>query len=131
MGIFGGTISNLERGLDFSAAKQKTIAQNIANVDTPNYKTKTVSFNEFLTDAKKTTLNAQRTDQKHMNFGTQTSTSGVFDYQNFRYSNNGNGVDMDKEQANLATNQLYYNALVDRVSGKLNTLQTVIKGGSR
>ena len=119
MGIFGGTISNLERGLDFSAAKQKTIAQNIANVDTPNYKARSVSFNAY------------RTDQKHMNFGVQTSTSGVFDYQNFRYSNNGNGVDMDKEQANLATNQLYYNALVDRVSGKLNTLQTVIKGGSR
>ncbi|MFJ7970792.1 flagellar basal body rod protein FlgB [Psychrobacillus sp. NPDC096389] len=131
MGIFGGTISNLERGLDFSAAKQKTIAQNIANVDTPNYKARSVSFNEFLTDAKKTTIAAHRTDQKHMIFGTQTSTSGVFDYQNFRYSNNGNGVDMDKEQANLATNQLYYNALVDRVSGKLNTLQTVIKGGSR
>lgn len=131
MGIFGGTISSLERGLDFSAAKQKTIAQNIANVDTPNYKTRSVSFNEFLTDAKKTNISAYRTDQKHMNFGVQTSTSGAFDYQNFRYSNNGNGVDMDKEQANLATNQLYYNALVDRVSGKLNTLQTVIKGGSR
>lgn len=131
MGIFGGTISNLERGLDFSAAKQKTIAQNIANVDTPNYKARSVSFNEFLSDAKTTTIAAQRTEQKHLNFSGKTSASGVFDYQNFRYSNNGNGVDMDKEQANLATNQLYYNALVDRVSGKLNTLQTVIKGGSR
>ena len=36
---------------------------------------------------------------------------------------------MDAEQANLATNQIYYNALIDRVSGKLNTLNTVIKGG--
>ena len=47
----------------------------------------------------------------------------------YRYSHNGNGVDMDKEQANLATNQIYYNALVDRMNGKLNTLQNVIKGG--
>ncbi|TQR07759.1 flagellar basal body rod protein FlgB [Psychrobacillus soli] len=131
MGIFGGTISNLERGLDFSAAKQKTIAQNIANVDTPNYKTKSVNFNKFLATAKKNTISTHRTEEKHMNFSMQTSASGVYDYKNFRYSNNGNGVDMDKEQANLATNQLYYNALVDRVSGKLNTLQTVIKGGSR
>ena len=131
MDIFGGTISNLERGLGFSAAKQKTIAQNIANVDTPNYKARSVSFNGFLSEAKKSTISANRTEQKHMNFSMQTSTSGVFDFKNFRYSNNGNGVDMDKEQANLATNQLYYNALVDRVSGKLNTLQTVIKGGGR
>lgn len=129
MSIFGGTISNLERGLDFSAAKQKTIAQNIANVDTPNYKTRTVSFNEFLSAAKKSTISAYKTEDKHIDFKMNQSNSGVFDYTNFRYSSNGNGVDMDKEQANLATNQLYYNALVDRVSGKLNTLQSVIKGG--
>ncbi|WP_144509263.1 flagellar basal body rod protein FlgB [Bacillus sp. FJAT-22090] len=129
MSIFGGTISNLEKGLDFSAAKQKTIAQNIANVDTPNYKARSVSFNEFLSAAKKSTVSAYRTEEKHIDFKMSTSNSGVFDYSNFRYSSNGNGVDMDKEQANLATNQLYYNALVDRVSGKLNTLQTVIKGG--
>ena len=30
MSIFGGTISSLEKGLDFSATKQKAIAQNIA-----------------------------------------------------------------------------------------------------
>lgn len=36
---------------------------------------------------------------------------------------------MDKEQADLAANQIYYNALVDRINGKFNTLQNVIKGG--
>ena len=56
MSIFGGTISSLEQGLDFSATKQKTIAQNIANVDTPNYKAKNVSFNEYLSDAKQSTI---------------------------------------------------------------------------
>lgn len=130
MGIFSGTIENLERGLNFSAMKQKTIAQNIANVDTPNYKAKSVSFNDYLDNAKKTSISAYRTEEKHINFQASSSSSAVFDYSNLRYSSNGNGVDMDKEQANLATNQLYYNALVDRMSGKLNTLQTVIKGGS-
>ena len=61
---------------------------------------------------------------------TKTSHVGISSYNNLSYRNNGNGVDMDKEQANLATNQIHYNALVDRVSGKLNTLQTVIRGGS-
>lgn len=129
MGIFGGTISNLERGLNFSAAKQKTIAQNIANVDTPNYKTRSVSFKNYLADATNSSFQASKSSEKHFDFTTRNSSSGVYDYASFRYSHNGNGVDMDKEQANLATNQLYYNALVDRVSGKLNTLQTVIKGG--
>lgn len=129
MGIFGGTISNLERGLDFSAIKHKAIAQNIANVDTPNYKAKSVNFKEFLNDAKQSTISAYRTNEKHFDFQVQSRSQGVFKYTNFKYSENGNGVDMDKEQANLATNQIYYNALVDRMNGKLNTLQTVIKGG--
>lgn len=130
MSIFGGTISNLERGLDFSATKQKAIAQNIANIDTPNYKTKTVNFDTYLSDAKKSTISAYRTTEKHINFEMKTSNIGISSYNNLSYRNNGNGVDMDKEQANLATNQIHYNALVDRVSGKLNTLQTVIRGGS-
>ncbi|ALC86035.1 MULTISPECIES: flagellar basal body rod protein FlgB [Bacillaceae] len=129
MSIFGGTISNLERGLDFSAIKQKAIAQNIANVDTPNYKAKSVSFGDVFSEAKQSTISANRTNEKHFNFQMNVSSPGVYNYANFRYNHNGNGVDMDKEQANLATNQIYYNALVDRVSGKLNTLQTVIKGG--
>lgn len=130
MSIFSGTISSLEKGLDFSATKQKTIAQNIANVDTPNYKSKSVSFNEFLSSAKQSTISANRTQAKHIDFETKSSTAGVFNYSNYSYNHNGNGVDMDKEQANLATNQIYYNALIDRMSGKLNTLQTVVRGGS-
>ncbi|WP_277584156.1 flagellar basal body rod protein FlgB [Psychrobacillus antarcticus] len=129
MSIFGGAISSLEQGLGFSATKQKAIAQNIANVDTPNYKAKSVSFSEYLSSAKHSTISAHRTQVKHIDFHTNSSTYGVFDYANYRYNHNGNGVDMDKEQANLATNQIYYNALIDRMSGKLNTLQTVIKGG--
>ena len=128
MSIFGGTISSLEKGLDFSATKQKAIAQNIANVDTPNYKAKSISFGEYLSSAKQSSISAHRTQEKHIKFKTKHD-SGVFDYSNYRYNHNGNGVDMDKEQANLATNQIYYNALIDRMSGKLNTLQTVIKGG--
>ncbi|MBH9787504.1 flagellar basal body rod protein FlgB, partial [Clostridioides difficile] len=57
------------------------------------------------------------------------STPGVNIVENLRYRNNGNAVDMDAEQAKLAENQIYYNALIDRVNGKLNTLNTVIKGG--
>jgi flagellar basal-body rod protein FlgB len=38
-------------------------------------------------------------------------------------------VNMDTEQAKLAENTIYYNALIERLNGKFNTLNTVIKGG--
>lgn len=129
MSLFGGTIQNLEKGLAYASVKQKAIAQNIANVDTPNYKSKDVSFEQMFSEAKRSPVTAYRTDNKHFDFRMRDYSPGVFSYTNMRYRQNGNGVDMDKEQANLATNQIYYNALIDRVSGKLRSLQTVIKGG--
>lgn len=129
LNLFGGTISSLEKGLSYATLKQKTIAQNIANVDTPNYKAKDVSFKDMLRDAEKTDFSAYKTDSRHYDFKFSPSTPGVFSYEDFKYRNNGNGVDMDAEQAKMAENTIYYNALIDRISGKFNTLNTVIKGG--
>lgn len=130
MSLFSGTITNLEQGLSYASIKNKTIAQNIANVDTPNYKAKDVSFKQMLTDAQTTSVSASRTNSKHIEFQQESATPGVYSYSNLNYRENGNGVDMDKEQASLAKNTIYYNALIERVSSKYSTLQTVIKGGN-
>ncbi|KOS69474.1 flagellar basal body rod protein FlgB [Lysinibacillus contaminans] len=129
MNLFGGTISSLENGLSYATLNQKTIANNIANVDTPNYKAKNVNFKNMLEEEKQSSISAYRTDNRHYDFSITQSTPGVSDIDNLRYRNNGNAVDMDEQQAKMAENQIYYNALIDRVNGKLNTLNTVIKGG--
>lgn len=129
MDLFGGTISSLEKGLSYATLKNKAIAQNIANVDTPNYKAKEVSFRRIFEDVQKEPLTSNRTDARHFEFEVGQSTSDLYSYDNFRARPNGNGVNMDAEQASLAENQIYYNALIDRVSGKLSTLNNVIKGG--
>lgn len=129
MNLFGGTISNLEKGLSYATLKSKAIAQNIANVDTPNYKAKEVSFKDVFSEVKQANVASNKTDVRHYDFKASTSTPGVYSYENFRTRPNGNGVNMDAEQASLAENTIYYNALIDRVSGKLSTLNTVIKGG--
>ena len=129
LNLFGGTISSLEKGLSYATLKNKAIAQNIANVDTPNYKAQDVSFKKMLAEAEQTGMAAYRTDTRHYEFEIAQSTPGVYSYENFRARHNGNGVNMDAEQASLAENQIYYNALIDRVSGKLSSLNNVIKGG--
>lgn len=129
MNLFGGTINKLEKGLSYASIKNKAIAQNIANVDTPNYKTKEVSFKDVFADVKKTAISASRTDARHYDFHIEVGKSGVYSNENFRSRPNGNAVNMDAEQAKLAENTIYYNALVERVNGKFGTLNTVIKGG--
>ena len=129
MDLFGGTIRSLESGLSFATLKNKTIAQNIANVDTPNYKTKEVSFKDVLNDVQTATISANRTDARHYDFNIEIGSNGVYSNDNFRARPNGNAVNMDTEQAKLAENTIYYNALIDRLNGKFNTLNSVIKGG--
>lgn len=130
MTIFSGTISSLEQGLKYASLNQKVIAQNISNNDTPGYKAKTVRFDDVLNEAKQTIISSKQTDTRHYRFsGTSNgSTSVVKNIVN--YQNDGNSVDLDNEMADLAANQIYYNALISRISSKFTTLNSVIKGGN-
>lgn len=130
MSLFSGTISTLENAMNYSSTKQKVIAQNISNVDTPNYKSKEVSFRSELGSAMERSIAAKRTDIRHFDFaGTTSSNIAISTNESTSYQGNGNNVDLDKEMADLATNQIYYNALTERINGKFQTLQSVIRGG--
>src|ERR1700683_2651153 len=51
--MLDGVTSSLERYMDLLSARQKLVASNIANADTPGYKTQDVDFQfEFMTLAK-------------------------------------------------------------------------------
>ena len=130
MELFSDTFKTLERGLSFSSAKQKVISQNIANSDTPHYKAKDISkTNSFGTELQ-SAIQSYRTDERHLNFQAQgRDTFPIVNQKNVQYNNNGNSVDVDKEMTDLASNQIYYNALSERLAGKFNSLENVIRGG--
>ncbi len=83
MDLFGGTISSLEKGLSYATLKNKAIAQNIANVDTPNYKAKEVSFKQIFENVQKEPLASYKTDARHYDFEIKQSTPGLYSYDNF------------------------------------------------
>ncbi|GAA0461208.1 flagellar basal body rod protein FlgB [Alkalibacillus silvisoli] len=125
MQLFDQTIHNLQRGLDYSSVKNQTIAHNISNVNTPNYKAKQVSFKDEFESAK---LEALRTDERHIPFSNNHSPFSISARQDVTYNNNGNSVDIDKEMNELAQNQLYYEALTERINGKFNSIKSVVGG---
>jgi flagellar basal-body rod protein FlgB len=119
-------MKNLEMALDGSSLKQKTISNNLANVDTPGYKAKQTVFKQEF----ERSLNAKRTNQRHFSFSTDRPSSFYVKEQSGTTMNhNGNNVDVDKEMAELAKNQLYYQTLVQRINGKFNSIKMVVKGG--
>lgn len=129
MKLFSNTVSLLEQGLNYSSLKSKTISQNIANVDTPNYKAKSVSFKSELNQATHSDTQSFKTDNRHFEFKEIENKGSQVTSKNANYNSAGNGVDMDSEMSDLATNQIYYNALVERLNGNFQTIQSVIRGG--
>ncbi|RFA37702.1 flagellar basal body rod protein FlgB [Virgibacillus dokdonensis] len=131
MSLFNGTIQALEHSLGYSSAKNRAISSNLANLDTPNYKAKDVTFKNYLAHELSQPIQAKTTNSRHIGFQGDTQPAGykTFINQATSYQHNGNNVDVDKEMADLAENQIYYQALVDRISGKFGSLQTALKGG--
>lgn len=131
LNLFSPVIGQLEHGLQASAVKQKTYAANIANVDTPNYKAQRVSFQTQLENHLTLSTNsALRTDPRHISF-SKNSAEGIKleTLHTTQRQPNGNNVDIDLEMAELAKNQLWYNAMTERISGKFSSLRSVINEG--
>ncbi|MDP4083029.1 MAG: flagellar basal body rod protein FlgB [Bacillota bacterium] len=130
MKLFSDTFNTLNQALNYASLKQKVISQNIANVDTPNYKAKDVSFNSIFQNELSQGFSTYRTDKRHIDFSSDSSSQPeIITKQNVQYNNNGNSVDMDQEMSDLATNQIYYDALVQQLNSKFSNLQAVITGG--
>lgn len=132
MQLFSKSFQSLEQALSTASLKQRVHSANIANVDTPNYKSKQVSFQSALNNAlDNQSISSYKTHAKHLAFSSETTqnTPSIKVNNSTQYTPNGNNVDMDHEMAELAKNQLWYNAVTERVSGKFNSLSTVINGG--
>ncbi|WP_139031806.1 flagellar basal body rod protein FlgB, partial [Bacillus subtilis] len=74
-------------------------------------------------------LEVIKTDYRHVDFSDTDSNYSIVASGDTSYQQNGNNVDVDKEMTELAQNQINYQALVERMNGKFNSLKTVLTGG--
>lgn len=117
----------LKKGVEAANLRAKTIANNMANINTKNYKKFSVVFEENLKNSD-STLSLKRTNKKHF-AGNNDSIGDITIKQSKDTSmrTDGNNVDLTIEKVNQAANTLKYNALITRINGKYNELKTVIK----
>ncbi len=130
------TIQVLSSALNASTLRSRVILNNVANIDTPGYKSKEVVFEETLQRAineKATDFIGKRTHPLHIPIGKDPLSPNVLpsviENNNTWIQNNGNNVDVEYEMTKLAENTLWYNALVQQTSGHFAKLREVIKEG--
>lgn len=119
----------MSRALDASSLRQKSISNNIANVDTPNYQATTVSFEEMLQKEFSSSFVGNRSNDKHVTIGAAGRIpSPVLKTDNSVLRNNGNGVDLDFEMTEMSKNTLWYQSLTYSINEEFNLLKTVTRG---
>ena len=122
---FNNSMQLLNKGLDLSWQKQKLIQDNVANVSTPGYKAKYMSFEEEMKQSLKAHKNKSKSEFANAinNFDATISES-----QNESDRLDGNNVVIEAENVEMARTQLQYDFMVRQMSGQINMLRTVIDG---
>jgi flagellar basal-body rod protein FlgB len=105
--------AGIEQYMNLVSARQKLVASNIANADTPGYQTKDVAFENEL----------------------QTQMSGtkpnVVEVAGLKNKNDGNNVDMDREARLLAENALRFSVASQLAHSEISTIRTAIEEGGK
>jgi len=109
--MLNGIGSSLESYLDLLSVRQKLIASNVANVDTPGYKTQDVDF---------------QTEFQNLLQGGQAHATEV---TGLKTNNDGNNVSMDREARLLSENALRFSAVSQLLRGQIRLLKSAIDEG--
>lgn len=124
-----GYVDVLKTAADASWLREEVLTNNIANVDTPNYKRQDVEFTTYLKSALEqagtpaSTLTQKVNEANLSGITTRTYTENT----TLSYRMDGNNVDMSTENAELAAEQINYNALIDSMNNEFTRMKAVLK----
>jgi len=107
----------LSRALDLTSARQSLVSQNVANIDTPGYKTRDIDFRQEL-------QRALADDQLPQAAPVGRDVPGLIERPD------GNNVSLDRESLLMAQNQLAFQVDVQLLRAEFNRLQEAINGGT-
>jgi flagellar basal-body rod protein FlgB len=105
--------AGIEQYMNLVSARQKLVASNIANVDTPGYQTKDIDF------------------QSELESQLSGSKPNVVEVAGLRTKNDGNNVDMDREARLLAENALRFSVASQLAHSEVNSIRTAIQEGGK
>lgn len=119
-------INVLDRAADVSWTRESLITNNLANVNTPGYKRQDINFESVL---RKALGNSKYVplDTKINEMNMDELTPMVYtDHGNYSYRLDGNNVDIDTENVELASEQIRYEALTTSIDSEFSRIKIAI-----
>ena len=102
----------LTNAIEFASQNHRVISQNMANINTPNYQAKELSFEQFLEGSR----------------NREAREFNIEYVQGLPSRNDGNNVDMDRELASLKKNALAHQTLTQLLGSQIGIIQRAISG---
>ncbi len=127
------------KALHFRDLRQKLIASNLANVDTPFYKARDIAFESVLAkeaaglSERNPTLQLAKTDPRHLAPANETTQEGAkfFLRGDLGTRNDGNSVDLDIETTEMSKNAIMVSALDAALKKEATIFKSVIEASSK
>ena len=119
-------INILDKAADAANLRNELISNNIANVNTPDYKRKDINFEAILQaelGGEKNLYQAVKSANEDL---TTLDPQVYTDNASLSYRLDGNNVDIATEESYLAENQIKYQALIDLMSQEFSRYKTVL-----
>ncbi|CAM3572807.1 flagellar basal body rod protein FlgB [Arcobacter aquimarinus] len=120
--------------LNFRGERQKVISSNIANINTPNYKTKDLVFEDELNNSNKNILALNQTNFKHIssiNNGLNNINPKLIQVQNLQEQNDGNNVNLDTQMSEQAKNKIIFDAIQSSIKRDSRLFRSVIESSAK
>jgi flagellar basal-body rod protein FlgB len=120
------------QALKLRAQRQETLASNIANADTPNYKARDFDFQAALKTATENLASNQAGEPagsaQHLASNNSAPAAPLLYRLPVQPSIDGNTVDMDVERSMFADNAVRYEAAMRFLNGEIKTIMSAIQG---
>ena len=130
------SISNkLFEQLNFRGERQKVISSNIANINTPNYKTKELVFEDELNNSiTNNSLQLKATNSKHMtniNSSLANSNPKLMEVDNLEEQNDGNNVNLDTQMGEMSKNKILFDAIQSSIKRDSKLFRSVVESSAK
>ncbi|MDZ7819058.1 MAG: flagellar basal body rod protein FlgB [Aliarcobacter sp.] len=119
--------------LNFRGERQKVISSNIANINTPNYKTKDLVFEDELNNSISNTLQLKATNSRHISnlHSSKDFNPRLTEVKNLEEQNDGNNVNLDTQMGEMSKNKILFDAIQSSIKRDSRLFRSVIESSAK
>jgi flagellar basal-body rod protein FlgB len=123
-------LSMLRARMEWHQERQRVLAENVANADTPNYRPRDLAPPNFEQELASPSIALARSSPEHIAGDGEEARFATNEKQHYELRPGGNAVNHEDEMMKVASNQMDFDAVADLYTRSLALIKLAAGGGS-